>query len=662
MGRSTRSAQQPRRRSVRAVGACVATLLGAVLVPSTATAGAAPTAPSLTATPTSGLVDAESVAVQLAGLAPGSDWAIVECGLAALSFYTTGARPAQDGCEQRDTALVEIPVGGARSASFTLRAELTTAAGPVNCIASACFLAAEEMTSIDGSGLKLVSLHFASAACAARGSCALAPDAWSPLAGKGAPVLAKAQPTTVVAPFRAATTAKPFTEAPVPIELAPDLASTTALTGFGSSPGVTGPVVNSGSGIGLVELTMVAPGTSWGTDAVVATVSVKDLTTKVALPALQVVLHEGATPFTYAEFVGTLHASDHYQVTVTPSPATGSGLSVLPSGQAPKLGVRAAQLLLVTASNPLALAETFAPVLYGRSTSAMHDTPLLLDATSQPVTSPPGGTRLSYTIVFSHEDAGTAFLPSLEWSQWGRLTDIEGAFDVTVDASGKPVAADYFSGGVPTEGYPDSDGALAEHTEAFPLAGASWWGTHPLLRVATGNNDFSAVGTTPFRFQLAVVAGPQPGATRESIMGSYPFTSVAMAHELASWYLATSTDPRSVLEGTATQYAPVEVTASGTGVTGTTAEVELGGQWYASNEGITYLNSGLGHFQTVVKLPLGWTATQVQAIRLGVYPASAASSVTVSHLEIDRVDLSGNRSVVRASTPGQVIGLPPTSG
>jgi hypothetical protein len=82
-------------------------------------------------------------------------------------------------------------------------------------------------------------------------------------------------------------------------------------------------------------------------------------------------------------------------------------------------------LEVVTPSNPAYLAYSYAPVMYGRSTSALHDVPLLIYADEPSA----GGvaTRLSYVVVWSHEDAGTGFAPFVEWGRWGRMTDIEGA-------------------------------------------------------------------------------------------------------------------------------------------------------------------------------------------------------------------------------------------
>ncbi len=100
--------------------------------------------------------------------------------------------------------------------------------------------------------------------------------------------------------------------------------------------------------------------------------------------------------------------------------------------------------------------------------------------------------------------------------------------------------AKYLWGGEPSTGFPDSQTALKEVDEGFA---GTWWGHHPVLRDATGNNDFSDRGTTRFRFQLAPVAAPPAGQTREAVMDANPFTYQVMAQEVGRWYADISTEP-----------------------------------------------------------------------------------------------------------------------
>ncbi len=266
--------------------------------------------------------------------------------------------------------------------------------------------------------------------------------------------------------------------------------------------------------------------------------SLTDLTTHKVGPQQQFVLFWGSAPFVYAAFVGPVRSTDVYSLTISVEPPAGQGgLSQVAVGTKPTVGLLASQLELVPPTNPQYLAYAYAPVMYGRSTSALHDVPLLTYAAVTPASG--GATLLTYVIVWSHEDAGTGFLPFLEWGTWGRMTDIENAISFTVKPNGSVSGAQYLWGGEPAVGFPDSQSALKEVDK--PFAG-TWWGHHPVLRDATGNNDFSDEGTTPFRFQLAPVAAPAPGLPRDTVMDANPFTYQVMADEVARWYADTSTN------------------------------------------------------------------------------------------------------------------------
>ena len=288
---------------------------------------------------------------------------------------------------------------------------------------------------------------------------------------------------------------------------------------------------------------------------------------------------------------------------------------------------------MVSTTNPAYLAYTYAPVMYGRSTSALHDVPLLMYANVSPGAG--GASAVSYTIVWSHEDAGTGFLPFLEWGRWGRMTDIENVISFTVSPNGTVSGAKYLWGGEPPSGFPDSQTALKEVDE--PFAG-TWWGHHPVLRDATGNNDLSDRGTTPFRFQLAPVAAPPADQTRPAVMDANPFSYQVMAEEVARWYADISTSPSSPEPGQAEQYAIVDLDTGGKGVSSVAVDIQLAGypQWFRSDLGWGFPLVSTGHERTVVKLPLGWPSSRITGVRVAVEPPSASPSVTVSFLHIER--------------------------
>jgi hypothetical protein len=357
-----------------------------------------------------------------------------------------------------------------------------------------------------------------------------------------------------------------------------------------------------------------------------------DLSTHQVVGTQQFVLFWGTSPFVYAGFTGPVRLSDRYSVKISVEPTAAlRGLSQ--SGPLPPQAVLLASALEeVSPTNPQYLAYTYAPVLYGRSTSALHDVPMLIYAAVSPASG--GAHVLSYVVVFSHEDGGTGYLPFLEWGTWGRMTDIDNAISFTVSAAGSVSGAQYLWGGEPI-GFPDSQTSPREVDRPFT---GVWWGKHPVLRDATGNNQFADFGTTPFRFQLAPVAAPAPGGVREAAMDANPFTYEVMADEVARWYTDLSTSPSSPDPGQAEQYAIVDMDTAGRGVSSVAVDVRLSGsdQWFRSDLGWGYPLVGTGHVRTVVKLPVGWGSTSITGLQLAVEPPSAASTLTVRFVHIER--------------------------
>ena len=651
-----------RRRLALSIG--VLGLLVAILVAPAGSAQAAGVV-SASASPTSGLIDGQHVSVVLSGAAPGSEWIIVDCGPKALTFdLTSGSPPSQDGCEQRSTWMMPVDAGGVGALQVSVKARLTTAAGPVDCTQASCFLALENWT---GSGLQLISLHFAPTACAAAGSCALAADAWDPSLGTASSTPGSASVPVETGGIAVVSPGHPVT-VPVTPSMSPDISTLTSIPGPYTGSLVSGEALSAGmSGTGVLELAMSAPSTSWGPgppSSVVADVTITDTTSGVSQPTQQIVVFEGSTPFIYSGFAGSITGGDGYAVRVVAEPdARVGGLSQVPAGQRPQLIVDQMALMAATAATPNAMLESYAPVMFGRSTSALHDTPLLVAGSTTAGAN--GSTNLSYEIIWSHEDAGTAFVPILEWAGWGRLTDIESAVNLTVASNGTVISGSYLWGGVPKAGWPDSDGARQEVDKALPLSGSgSWYGTHPILRDATGNNDFVSGTTSRFRFQLLAVAGPASGQTRESIENSFPFTYSISAAEIPRWYTNVDTNPLSPETGQASQYALVDLaTSSLVPSVHEAVQLEVGGVWYSQDLGwgTTGTLASPGHEQTTVKLPLGWSADSVQGARVAVVPASDASDVTITSLTVSQLGV--DNAITPLAVPGvlSVVGETPAT-
>jgi hypothetical protein len=636
----------------------------------------------LSVSPHRGLIDGEQVAVRISGGTYGTTYAVAECDLTAFVLLAEPSASPQDVCDSRHNAVITVAADGTAIGSLHLPAVLTTALGGIDCRKAPCSLAVDALHSTGGAPFLVQGLSFAANACAAAGSCSTPLDAWDPSLGAPPalgpalslnsamlggtvpraagsvravkPLVVPLQPTvagnlstpgSVTGPFngqalgglnQTTTTTAITTTAITTTTTAMTTTTTTAPVTPTTSATTTTPTVPV-QGEGLLRLALESPGTSWGPGQPSSTVvdaTLSDLTTHQVGDTQRFVLFWGASPFVYAGFSGPVRTSDRYSVTVSVEPpAPQGGLSQPGPGLRPQVVLLASALEVVSSTNSEYLAYAYAPVMYGRSTSALHDVPLLMYANVSPAAA--GAHVVSYVIVWSHEDAGTGFLPFLEWGSWGRMTDIENAISFTVAPDGAVSGAKYLWGGEPPTGFPDSQTALKEVDETFA---GKWWGHHPVLRDATGNNDFSDHGTTPFKFQLAPVAAPPAGQNRDAVMDANPFTYQVMAEEVARWYADISTSPSSPQPGQAGQYAIVDLDTSGPGVSSVAVNLRLSGypQWFRSDLGWGYPLVGTGRVRTVVKLPVGWPSSRIIGVQVVVEPPSAAPKLTVHSLHIER--------------------------
>ncbi len=614
--------------SVRRTSVVVVTVLAmavpiVALSPGIAAAGG----PAMVVTPNTGLVDGQTISVVATGVDPNATLVFTQCGSAALKIFTGQLPPdinPADGCNAQRNTILYSDSQGVVAGTLAVNSVMSTAVGPDDCRTDSCFVA---LFVLHGSGGPLIqSLSFD------RG----------PVPPSPPPVQ-----TTPSSPgaLGTASTGSSVTIS-VPAGVAGDVTTPGATSGpyrapFAPSPSPASPV----AGEGLLRLALSGDGTSWGSasdPAAVVDVSVDGGATQ------QLVLFNGSTPFAYAGFTGPLTTGTH-SVTVTVDPA-------LSTGTAPPVAqIQDVSLTVVDPTNPSYLAYAYAPVMYGRSTSAAHDTPLITYAGSTPQAG--GATSFSYTVIWSHENAGTGFIPWLLSGGYGRTTDIENAISFTVQPDGSVTNASYLWGGQPPD-YPDTQGAISETD--VPFAGA-YDGHHPVIRDATGNNDFSDIGTTAFRFQQVPVAPPAPGQTREGAMDANPWTYRIMGEESARFYTNASADPLSPQIGDARQYAIVQYSISGTGAASVGIDLQLARSdtWYENDLGSGYPFAGVGQGRTVVKLPVGWQGTAITGLRLRVFPAAAAASVHLDAITVQQLADDWTLSTVSVPAP-QIVGAAPT--
>jgi hypothetical protein len=381
-------------------------------------------------------------------------------------------------------------------------------------------------------------------------------------------------------------------------------------------------------GEALLDLTAAAPGTDWGTagaESAVLSVSLDGRRLE------DVVLFAGAQPFTYHAALGRVAAGGH-RIEV------GFAAQRSPAGaRRPWVGRLRARL----ATTDQARAARYAPIVIGRDIPEVPghyennhtDVPLLEYHTT--ATDDHGRTVLEYTEIWSNEDGGTN-TPAL-MARWGRTTDIEWIYRVTLGADGKPVDEVY----------------QAPSHATLPFTGAKV-DDHPVLRTATANNNMLQVDDLRLIDNLRFFADATqtlPAArAREAAMDANPWTYQVMAKEMVREGKVEATpspatpemsDQRDYLFAEvkkATSYP--QTPATGTWV-GTALQVKLTGDpaWYTSNHDVPDWSIQRDDpAATTVELPAGTTPDRVEAIRAVAVPVAAtappAPAPTDYHIEV----------------------------
>lgn len=266
-------------------------------------------------------------------------------------------------------------------------------------------------------------------------------------------------------------------------------------------------------GEGLLNLTVWAPGVSWqrvGAESAIASAYV-DGTYETDI------LVTGDTPVGRQFQIGGVTAGTHQLKLVFAddrSPAA-----------AHDIDVAGLSVQTVSSQDPSYVALTHSPILYGRSLpayggpfqNAWTDPPLVAWHYSYP--QPDGTTKYEYQIVWSNEDGGTVTEPPAEQARWGRMTDIEWIYRVTVDANGNTVAG--------------SETFQAPSHQTSTFAGAHEGG-HPVLQTCTDNNNVCDQPVdAKMRFYLSTAQTMDPTTqAREQIMEMNPWMYAVMGEEL----------------------------------------------------------------------------------------------------------------------------------
>jgi hypothetical protein len=364
------------------------------------------------------------------------------------------------------------------------------------------------------------------------------------------------------------------------------------------------------AGEAFLTVRALAPGADWGRagrESAVLTIKLDGRYNQ------DVVLFNGARAFDYKVALGPVKKGRH---TVT---------ARLSRAKSPrdKAKVKKLKASVSRASGTQALVQKYSPVVYGRDLpeipgryeNARTDVPLLTYHTVARDTG--GNTVLEYTVIWSNEDGGTD-TPAL-MSRWGRTTDIEFIYRLTLDSSHRIVSEIY---------------QAPDHAE-LAFDGARLGG-HPLLRTSTGNNNMLPVKNPKggYRFIPDARQTLPANRAREAVMDANPWTYRVMAEEMIREGKVEATpspatpemsDQRDYLYAEVDKDTTYPVPPPQGAWAGTALQVKLAGDptWYASNHGVADWSIQRDiPASTTVELPAGKTAADVEAVKAVAVPVA----------------------------------------
>ena len=323
--------------------------------------------------------------------------------------------------------------------------------------------------------------------------------------------------------------------------------------------------------------------------------------------------------------------SSHYRVMLGRLPKGKHTVSVAYNPERSAAGAREAEVkslrpvLLAPArstrgmdEDQLALAH--APVLYARANTIDRFTDIPLMMYYEILHEPGPDVTVRYTVIFTNEDGGTQTAALM--ARWGRATDIEWVYEFRV--RGQKIIEERYQG--------------VEHETKF-FKGSRTGGNHPLLAVASDNNNFSDLACSAVRFAPLPVRANLERATRESVMDTDPKTYRVMSEELLRENRIS--DTRVDINTIADQrdYLYIEATSEQEGAT-LAFDVKLKSQAkiFASDMGEPRLRiDRSGYFRTAVHLPKDTSPTTVESITARCYASSKpAIGRRCQHLSVMR--------------------------
>lgn len=217
-----------------------------------------------------------------------------------------------------------------------------------------------------------------------------------------------------------------------------------------------------------------------------------------------VLLTRGADDADYHVSLGPVSPGDH-RLRIEADPA-------LSSAQAGPAAISRVDIVIITPAGDDFVAQSMAPVLYARPNTVgrFTDVPVFMWYEIVPV---PLGRQFRYSVIFTNEDGGTA--TDRLMATWGRTTDVEFVYGVTLNGQGA-VVAEEFQG-------PNHE---------VPAFRGKHEGSHPLEWVSTDNNMVSESGPTEVRYAPAPQRFDLTDASREIVMDAHPWIYNLAAKEM----------------------------------------------------------------------------------------------------------------------------------
>lgn len=336
----------------------------------------------------------------------------------------------------------------------------------------------------------------------------------------------------------------------------------------------------------LLDLTASSPGTSWvtaGAEAATATIWVDGRQHQ------DVILFAGAQKFTYQLLLGRVAAGEHsLRIEFNRQQSAAKATTV---------NIAEAKVMLIDRNHPEFQALAHAPILFARPNTIgkFSDVPLMMYYE----TIREGAlTTYRYTVIISNEDGGTQTAALM--ARWGRTTDIEWVIDVQLDAQGR-VAGSTFQG-------------VSHETKVFK---GKREGDHPLMAVASDNNNFADDRESPMRFTLRPVGVDLSQHSREWVMDQHPWTYTIMAQEMIREGKITSERTLGARIADLRSYLYVDVASNqqNGAVVSFAVKLKNDPKWYTSDLGINYYKvERSGYFRTTIRLPRGVTVKEIERL------------------------------------------------